>query len=105
MAILPVVGLEQVILQSPALAGEPAKDRHNAGTPVPPAVSGPDEPLMPVTQVGRVSPVGPEMETGPGVEKEDDSEYPAGGRREKGGKKRSGTGRTGPPGRRLDIKA
>ena len=105
MAILPVVGLEQVILQSPALAVDPAKDRHNAATPVPPASSGPGEPLLPVTQIGRVSPVGPEMETGPGVEKEEDSEYPAGSRRKRGGQKRSGTGPTGLPGRRLDIKA
>ena len=113
MGILPVVGLEQVIAQSPALIGERVREqKKEEGAPegARNAVTA-DEPVPP--PAGEVEPVqaiskGETPEEG--LEKEEKSVYPPGrkrGRREQktgsaGGPKRAGDGTRG---HRLDIEA
>ncbi|MCL4485602.1 MAG: hypothetical protein M1537_04580 [Nitrospirae bacterium] len=109
MAILPVVGLEQVIAQSPALVGERVREqKKEEGSPeesrkavareeqIPPSVAG----------VEAVHPVSPEE----GLEKDGKSEYPPGrkrGRREPSSGPSGGAHQTGAESRRhrLDIEA
>ena len=113
MGILPVVGLEQVIAQSPALMGERVREQKKeegvhegarqtvtADEPVPP----------PATGVDPVRPVMPGDSPEEGLVKEGKSEYPPGRKRGKresspksaGGSKSSGDGSRG---HRLDIEA
>lgn len=106
MAILPVVGLEQVIAQSPALLSERVREQKKEeghpeeATPRRPGES-PEPP--PVEGIRPVSPVGENDGTGENVEKEEETEYPV-------GKNGRFSGRGGSRGRkmprhRLDIEA
>ncbi len=106
MAILPVVGLEQVIAQSPALMGERVRDqKKEEGPPATgsPKLTGDNDGSPPVEGVRPVDPVGEEGGTEGDLEKEDESEYPV------GKKSRSSRGTRGPGGKmprhRLDIRA
>ena len=114
MGILPVVNLEQVIAQSPALIGERVRDQKREGGPAesgqPPGIR--DEPVPPPTSgVLPVRAVGAGEGSEEGLEKEEKSEYPPGKDRERRGRvskslekfpDSSGGNRTG---HRLDIEA
>ncbi len=113
MGILPVVGLEQVIAQSPALIGERVREqKKEEGSPegARKAVTA-DEPVPPpASGVEPVHAIAPGETPEEGLEKEEKSEYPPGrkrGRRERrpgsaGGPERAGDGSKG---HRLDIEA
>jgi hypothetical protein len=113
MAILPVVGLEQVIVQSPAMLPERVKEqqREEGQMPVRPSPgTGPDrDDLAPVSGVEPVHPVDGEPGSEEGVEKEIDSEYaPRKGRKENAVKRKSSgksAGRSDGKGRLLNIEA
>lgn len=108
MPILPVVAVEQVILQSPAMLPERIKEQRReeglkpgAGTPETDLLGKP----TPISEIDPVRPVQADEPADEGVEKERDSEYPSGGVRRKNGSRKKNFGRTGEPGRRLDIQA
>jgi hypothetical protein len=111
MAILPVVGLEQVIVQSPAMLPERLiEQRREDGASVDQNLGrvGREEPT-PLGEIGPVPPVDEKESPDRGLEKEIDSEYaPNKGRGKIGGKKRvSGkvVGKSDGMGRLLDIEA
>lgn len=106
MAILPVVGLEQVIAQSPALTGERVREqKKEEGPPVTeaPRASRENDGAPPVQGIRPVDPVGEEGGTEEDLEKEDKSEYPVGKRGRSSGGKRGPGGKS--PRHRLDIRA
>ncbi|MGC8529346.1 MAG: hypothetical protein ACP5OP_04010 [Leptospirillia bacterium] len=106
MAILPVVGLEQVIAQSPALVSERVRDqKKEEGPPVTEAPRVPKDTTgtPPVEGVRPVDPVGAESGTEDEVEKEKESEYSVEKRGRLPGRKRSPGGRSSR--HRLDIRA
>ena len=106
MAILPVVGLEQVIAQSPALMGERVRDQKKEEGPSvtdPPKGSGANDGTPPVEGIRPVDPVGQQEETEDELEKEDESEYPVGKRGRPSGGTRGPGGKS--PRHRLDIRA
>ena len=106
MAILPVVGLEQVIAQSPALVAERVRNqKKEEGPPATeaPKVPGDNAGTPPVEGVRPVDPVGAEAGTEEEVEKENESEYPVEKRGRFSGGKRSSKGRSSR--HRLDIRA
>lgn len=110
MSILPAVGLEQVIVQSPAMLPERVKEKvreeGSSQDRVPPPSPRDRDDLAPLAAVDPVRPIDDTKDgSRSGVEKEDILGYPSGKGRKKhaaGGRR---SGRSSGTGHRLDIEA